>query len=89
MPWRHHFYIPVADPNNRRGLDNLDHYAEELAKATEPEEPGVIKNKRILDGYRASDEFLVYEALCRGEKVKVSPLNTETPGLGATNAILG
>ena len=31
-----------------------------------------FQNKRILDDYRASEEFATYEALCRGEDTHVS-----------------
>lgn len=34
-------------------------------------EDGEITNKRQLDQYRSSEEYMTYEALCRGENTKV------------------
>jgi len=66
----------MLDPTNVRLRNNAVFYREIIA---ENEVNGVVtptelQNTRPTDDYRASDEFVTYEKLCRGEETIVSKL---------------
>jgi len=66
-----------ADPSNIRLQNNAVFYKEILA---ENEMKGIItpvglQNTRPADDYRASEEFVTYERLCRGEETIVNKLS--------------
>lgn len=61
------------DPTNIRLKNNAVFYKDILSDnamngVVEPE----LKNARPSDDYRASEEFVTYERLCRGEETMVS-----------------
>lgn len=72
----------VTEPDHVRAQNNKAYY-EQLIKEEEENRrkgdegpPPPVKNKRILDEYRQSEEFATYEALCRGEDTHVSVVIT-------------
>ena len=71
-----------TEPDHVRAQNNKRYYeqmlmeeAAERRKGDEGDAPPEFKNQRILDDYRASEEFMTYEALCRGEETHVSLLH--------------
>jgi prolyl 4-hydroxylase len=65
------------EPNHQRALNNKQYFEGvlknkeiEKKKGDDGTDDDKIKNERQLDEYRRSPEFMSYEALCRGEKVK-------------------
>ena len=67
-----------SEPDHSRASSNKYFYEQIIdeedknSKKRGDDAPAPFKNKRQLDEYRTSDEFTNYEALCRGEDVKVS-----------------
>ena len=65
-----------ADPSNVRLQNNAVFYKEILAENEMKGiiTPVVLQNARPADDYRASEDFVSYERLCRGEETIVSKL---------------
>jgi len=61
------------DPTNIRLKNNAVFYKDILSQneANGVVESPEIKNARPSDDYRASEEFVTYEQLCRGEETTV------------------
>ena len=65
-------FLFISDPANVRMRANRDHYADAIKGGQRSTDPTI---KPVKDEYRASEDFLNYERLCRGEKIfKVSNL---------------
>ena len=73
------------DPSHQRAQNNKVYYEQILAEEEAaklkgddgdlnqpPANPNVVNNRQ-LDGYRGSEEFQTYEALCRGEDIIPNP----------------
>lgn len=61
-------------PDHSRALGNKQYYEKMLAEdnnSGKRGDDGVVINQRQLDEYRSGEEYQNYEALCRGENVKV------------------
>ncbi|XP_052769082.1 prolyl 4-hydroxylase subunit alpha-1-like isoform X2 [Mya arenaria] len=60
-------------PDHERARSNKLYYERVLHDDTDSKkrgEDGEITNKRQLDEYRSGEEYMTYEALCRGENLK-------------------
>jgi hypothetical protein len=70
----------VTEPDHVRAQNNRAYYQQLIRDEEEERRKGddgappidsSVKNRRILDDYRQSEEFATYEALCRGETTHV------------------
>jgi len=69
--------INLLEPGHIRAMNNLKNFEETILEESmqyQTNRSDEIKNKRIRTEYRDSDDFDVYEKLCRGEKTHVSHL---------------
>lgn len=59
-------------PENTRAQNNKVYYEKVLHEDVQKRgDDGEVVNKRQLDSYRSSEEYMTYEALCRGEHTQV------------------
>lgn len=68
------YLIYSTDPDHTRARGNKDYYEKVLREEDENSkrgDDGEVVNKRQLDEYRSGEEYMKYEALCRGEHVQV------------------
>ena len=77
------FFILFSVPDHSRALNNKEYFVKMLADSenekkkmgddgsTDLQQDQPIKNVQQIDDYKSSDEFVMYERLCRGENTHV------------------